>query len=84
MNEIGELRVISGHVLGAFGVQIPQNNLDNLDLIKEEEDGETEVLDPRDVSGSVLLAIRDITILGLLLEPIVVGSREMQCCSSLE
>nr|GEV75331.1 putative reverse transcriptase domain-containing protein [Tanacetum cinerariifolium] len=30
INENGELRAISGHVLGASGVQIPLNNLDNL------------------------------------------------------
>ncbi|GKE76415.1 hypothetical protein Tco_1542535, partial [Tanacetum coccineum] len=43
MNEIGELRAISGHVLGAAGVQIPQNNLDNLQSIREEGDGVTEI-----------------------------------------
>ncbi|GKA03099.1 hypothetical protein Tco_0675880 [Tanacetum coccineum] len=46
MNKIGELRAISGHVLGAAGVQIPQNNLDNLQSIREEEDGATDVSDP--------------------------------------
>nr|GEX04612.1 protein IQ-DOMAIN 32-like [Tanacetum cinerariifolium] len=44
INEIGELRAIFGHVLGAAGVQIPQNNLDNLQSIKK-EDGATEVSD---------------------------------------
>ncbi|GKE16124.1 hypothetical protein Tco_1423701 [Tanacetum coccineum] len=73
MNEIGELREISGHVHGASGVQIPQNNLDNLHSIREEENGATEVLDPRYVPGSILLAIKDFTILGLLLEPIALG-----------
>ncbi|GJY16398.1 hypothetical protein Tco_0386820 [Tanacetum coccineum] len=48
MNEIGGLRAISDHVLGASGVQIPQNNLDNLQYIREEEDGATEESDPRD------------------------------------
>ncbi|GJS40448.1 hypothetical protein Tco_0565491 [Tanacetum coccineum] len=72
VNEIGELRGISSHVLGEFEVQIPQNNLDNQRTI-EEEDGATEVLDPRDVPGSVLLEIIDFTILGLLLEPLVLG-----------
>ncbi|GKC62301.1 hypothetical protein Tco_1094899, partial [Tanacetum coccineum] len=67
MNEIGELRAISGHVLGAAGVQIPQNNLDNLQSIREEEDGATEVSDPRDVPGSILLAVIDFATLGLLL-----------------
>ncbi|GKE00719.1 hypothetical protein Tco_1388702 [Tanacetum coccineum] len=67
MNKIGELRAISGHVLGATGVQIPQNNLDNLQSIREEEDGATEVLDPRDVSGFIMLADIDFATLGLLL-----------------
>ncbi|GKF96195.1 hypothetical protein Tco_0288930 [Tanacetum coccineum] len=53
MNGIGELRVISGHVLLASRVQIPQNNLDNLQSIREEEDRATEV------SGSILLAVID-------------------------
>ncbi|GJY07150.1 putative ribonuclease H-like domain-containing protein, partial [Tanacetum coccineum] len=65
VNEIGELRAISSHVLGASGVQIPQNNLDNLRSTEEEEDGATEVLDPRDVPGSVLLEITDFAILGI-------------------
>ncbi|GJW69750.1 hypothetical protein Tco_0126667 [Tanacetum coccineum] len=74
VNKIGELRVISGHVLGASRVQIPQNNLDNLRSTEEEEDGATEVLDPRDVPGSILLEIIDFAILGLLLEPLVFGT----------
>ncbi|GKF33976.1 hypothetical protein Tco_0107176, partial [Tanacetum coccineum] len=45
MNEIGELRAISSHVVGAAGVQIPQNNLDNLQSIREEDNGATEVSD---------------------------------------
>ncbi|GJR53836.1 hypothetical protein Tco_1404357 [Tanacetum coccineum] len=73
MNEIGELRAIFGHVLRASGVQIPQNNLDNLHSIREVEDGETEELDPGDVPGSFWLEIIDFAILGLLLEPIVLG-----------
>nr|GEW03494.1 hypothetical protein [Tanacetum cinerariifolium] len=43
INEIGELRAISDHVLRAAGVQIPQDNFDNLRSIKEEEDRATEV-----------------------------------------
>nr|GEZ47432.1 hypothetical protein [Tanacetum cinerariifolium] len=73
MNEIGELRAITSHVLRASGVQIPQNNLDNLRLT-EEEDEATKVLYPRDVSGSILLEIIDFAILGLLLEPLVLGA----------
>ncbi|GKC54403.1 hypothetical protein Tco_1077148 [Tanacetum coccineum] len=59
MNENGELREISGHVLRASEVQIPQDDLDNLQLISEEEDGATEVSDPQDVSGSILLIVID-------------------------
>ncbi|GKC94367.1 hypothetical protein Tco_1159809, partial [Tanacetum coccineum] len=70
VNEIGELRAISSHVLGASGVQIPQDNLDNL-RSTEEEDGATKVLDPRDVPGSILLEIIDFAILGLVLELLV-------------
>ncbi|GKC63224.1 hypothetical protein Tco_1095822, partial [Tanacetum coccineum] len=46
VNKIGELRVIYGHVFGASGVQISQDNLDNLQSIKDEEDGATKVSDP--------------------------------------
>ncbi|GJZ16844.1 hypothetical protein Tco_0552967 [Tanacetum coccineum] len=53
MKEIGKLRAISSHVLRSSGVQIPQNNLDNLQSIREEEDGATKVSDPRDVPGSI-------------------------------
>ncbi|GKE52077.1 hypothetical protein Tco_1487233, partial [Tanacetum coccineum] len=64
VNKIGELRVISGHMLGASGVQIPQDNLDNLISTEKEEDGATEVLDPRDVPGFILLEITDFAIFG--------------------
>nr|GEV07073.1 hypothetical protein [Tanacetum cinerariifolium] len=67
MNEIGELRAISGHVLRAAGVQIPLNNLDNLQSISEEEDGATKVSDPRDVPSFILLVVIDFATLVLLL-----------------
>ncbi|GJZ51410.1 hypothetical protein Tco_0605925 [Tanacetum coccineum] len=73
MNEIGELRAIFGHVLRASRVQISQNNLDNLQSIREEEDGETEVSDPRDVPGSILLAVIDFATLGFDLLALVEG-----------
>ncbi|GJS21724.1 hypothetical protein Tco_0450356 [Tanacetum coccineum] len=73
MNKIGELRVISSHVLGASEVQIPQNNLENL-RSTDKEDRATKVLDPRDVPSSVLLEITDFAILGSLLEPLVLGA----------
>nr|GFC20530.1 hypothetical protein [Tanacetum cinerariifolium] len=37
VDEIGKLRAISNHVLGAAGVQIPENNLDNLHSSIEED-----------------------------------------------
>ncbi|GKE56740.1 hypothetical protein Tco_1495925, partial [Tanacetum coccineum] len=42
-------------MLGAAGVQIPENNLDDLHSSKE-EDGTSETVDPRDGLGSFLLA----------------------------
>ncbi|GJS71595.1 integrase, catalytic region, zinc finger, CCHC-type containing protein [Tanacetum coccineum] len=41
----GLVRAISGHMLGAAGVQILENNLDNLHSPKE-EDGTSETMDP--------------------------------------
>nr|GFA89298.1 hypothetical protein [Tanacetum cinerariifolium] len=42
---VGELRAVSGHVLGAAEVQIPENNLDNLHSTVE-DDGTLEIVDP--------------------------------------
>nr|GFB35310.1 hypothetical protein [Tanacetum cinerariifolium] len=67
-NEVDELRAIFGHMLGAFGVQIPENNLDNLHLVRE-EDGTSETVDPQDCLGSLELEDLDSTILALLLDP---------------
>ncbi|GJS81677.1 hypothetical protein Tco_0748218 [Tanacetum coccineum] len=50
IDEIGELRAISGHMLGAAGVQIPENNLDDMHSSRE-EDGTSETLDPQDLMG---------------------------------
>ncbi|GJW25033.1 hypothetical protein Tco_0038844 [Tanacetum coccineum] len=36
-DEVGELRAISGHMLGAAGVQIPEDNLDDLHSSREED-----------------------------------------------
>ncbi|GKC54968.1 hypothetical protein Tco_1077713 [Tanacetum coccineum] len=44
IDEIGELRAVSDHMLGASRVQIPQNNLYNLQSIRE-EDGTLETVD---------------------------------------
>ncbi|GKB38543.1 hypothetical protein Tco_0883485 [Tanacetum coccineum] len=51
-------------MLGAAGVQIPENNLDNLHSSKEEY-GTSETMDPQDLLGSLLLADIDLIILGL-------------------
>ncbi|GKA14661.1 hypothetical protein Tco_0694307 [Tanacetum coccineum] len=67
-NEVDELRAISGHMLGASGVQIPQNNLDNLQSIRE-ENGTSEIVDPQDCLGSLVLEVLDSTLVDLLLEP---------------
>ncbi|GKB44617.1 hypothetical protein Tco_0889559 [Tanacetum coccineum] len=45
VNKVDKLRAVSGHMLGASGVQIPKNNLDNLKSTRE-EDGAVETLDP--------------------------------------
>nr|GFB89018.1 hypothetical protein [Tanacetum cinerariifolium] len=50
--KIDELRVISGHVLGATRVQIPKDDVDNLQSVIEVE---TLELDPQDLLGSILL-----------------------------
>ncbi|GKB77318.1 hypothetical protein Tco_0944213 [Tanacetum coccineum] len=45
VNEVDELRAVSSHMLRASGVQIPENNLDNLKSTTE-EDGTYEALNP--------------------------------------
>ncbi|GJT64741.1 hypothetical protein Tco_1016221 [Tanacetum coccineum] len=51
-------------MLGAAGVQIPKNNLDDLHSSRE-EDETSETMDPQDLLGSLLLANIDLIILGL-------------------
>ncbi|GKF54666.1 hypothetical protein Tco_0165006, partial [Tanacetum coccineum] len=51
-------------MLRAAGVQIPENNLDNLQSSRE-EDGTLETMDPHDLLGSFLLAEIDLLFLGL-------------------
>nr|GEV21677.1 hypothetical protein [Tanacetum cinerariifolium] len=51
--KVDELRAISGHMLGASGVQIPENNLDNLHSIIK--DGTLEIMDPQELLGLVVL-----------------------------
>ncbi|GJY01047.1 hypothetical protein Tco_0359199 [Tanacetum coccineum] len=50
-------------MLGAAGVQILENNLDNLHSLRE-EDGTSETMDPLDLLGSFLLADKDLIFLG--------------------
>ncbi|GJR99828.1 hypothetical protein Tco_0316337 [Tanacetum coccineum] len=54
-DEIGELRAISGHMLGAAGVQIPEDNLNDL-LASREEDETSEFMDLQDLLGSLFVA----------------------------
>ncbi|GJX91563.1 putative reverse transcriptase domain-containing protein [Tanacetum coccineum] len=49
-DEIGELRAISGHVLRTTGVQIPEDDLDNLHSLRE-VDGILVFMDPHDLLG---------------------------------
>nr|GEV12081.1 hypothetical protein [Tanacetum cinerariifolium] len=63
-DEIGELRAISGYMLRAARVQIPENNLDSLHSSREEH-GTSEIMDPQDLLGSFLLADISLIILGL-------------------
>nr|GEV37291.1 retrovirus-related Pol polyprotein from transposon TNT 1-94 [Tanacetum cinerariifolium] len=62
VDEIGELRAIFGHVLGAARVQIPTNNLDNMHSIVE-EDGTLETVDPQDLLGLGVLLSRGMSFL---------------------
>nr|GEW80383.1 hypothetical protein [Tanacetum cinerariifolium] len=68
---LGELRAVSGHVLGAAGVQIPENNLDNLNSIVE-EDRTLEIVDPRDLLGLDVLFSRGIGFLRGTLAVVVI------------
>ncbi|GJW41967.1 hypothetical protein Tco_0070766 [Tanacetum coccineum] len=49
-------------MLEAAGVQIPENNLDDLHSSRE-EDGTSETIDPLDLLGSFLLADKDLIFL---------------------
>nr|GFB59997.1 hypothetical protein [Tanacetum cinerariifolium] len=63
IDEIGELRAIFGHMLGAARVQIPENNLDNLHSSRD-EDKTSKTMDTQD-TGFLLLAVIDLIILVL-------------------
>nr|GEW10292.1 hypothetical protein [Tanacetum cinerariifolium] len=71
-DEIGEMRAISGHMLGAVRVQIPENNLNDLHLLRE-EDGTLETLDSSGLLGSLLLALIDLLILYFLAGTLVLN-----------
>nr|GEW36196.1 hypothetical protein [Tanacetum cinerariifolium] len=78
VDEIAELRAISSHVLGAAGVQIPENNLDNLHS-SIEEDGTLETVDPQDLLGSFLLADKDLICLDLLTGTLFLDALGFRC-----
>ncbi|GJR56157.1 hypothetical protein Tco_1406678 [Tanacetum coccineum] len=63
-------------MLGASGVQIQENNMDNLKLTRE-EDRESETVDPQCLLGSEMLVGLDHKILGsTLVEVILVKEHE--------
>nr|GFC17056.1 hypothetical protein [Tanacetum cinerariifolium] len=51
--KIDELRAISGHMLRAAEVQVPEDDLDNLQV--ESEEATLELEDPQELLGSILL-----------------------------
>ncbi|GJT15545.1 hypothetical protein Tco_1188757 [Tanacetum coccineum] len=53
-NEVDELREMPGHMLGAAQIQVPEYDLYDLKLTRE-EDGAVETLDPQFCMGSKLL-----------------------------
>ncbi|GKF55827.1 hypothetical protein Tco_0166167, partial [Tanacetum coccineum] len=57
-------------MLGAAGVQIPENNLDDLHSLRG-EDGTSETIDPQECLGSFLLADTDLRTLDLQTETLV-------------
>ncbi|GKG40094.1 hypothetical protein Tco_0466871, partial [Tanacetum coccineum] len=57
-------------MLGAAGVQIPENNLDDLHSLRE-EDGTSETMDPQDCLGSFLLAYTESRTLDMLIGTLV-------------
>ncbi|GJX59309.1 hypothetical protein Tco_0290699 [Tanacetum coccineum] len=57
-------------MLGAAGVQIPENNLDDLHSSREEY-GTSKTMDPQDLLGSFLLVDIDLIILSLLMGTLV-------------
>ncbi|GJY52015.1 hypothetical protein Tco_0442862 [Tanacetum coccineum] len=69
-------------MLGASGVQIPQNNLDKLQSIRE-EDGTSETMDLQDCLGSLVLEVLDSTILALLLDPTNLDAFDFLLCTMI-
>nr|GEY79813.1 hypothetical protein [Tanacetum cinerariifolium] len=73
--KINELRAISGHMLGATGVQVPEDDLDNLHVrIKE---GTLELEDPQELLGSNLLGTFLLAALSFLVYTIVTAGLSM-------
>nr|GEY98356.1 hypothetical protein [Tanacetum cinerariifolium] len=56
IDQIGELRAISGHMLGADGVQMPENISDDLHSSRE-EDGTLETMNLQDLLGSLFFGV---------------------------
>ncbi|GJY43312.1 hypothetical protein Tco_0431525 [Tanacetum coccineum] len=69
-------------MLGAAGVQIPENNLDDLHSSRE-EDGTSETMDPQDLLGSFLLADTDLRTLDLLTGTLVLDFLVPEGCDPL-
>ncbi|GJW13774.1 hypothetical protein Tco_0017907 [Tanacetum coccineum] len=67
-NKVDELRALPGHMLGAARVQVPEDELDDLQWTRE-ENREFEIVDPQFLLGSEMLECLVPKMLGTLLEP---------------
>ncbi|GJX97343.1 hypothetical protein Tco_0353141 [Tanacetum coccineum] len=67
MNKVDELRAVSCHIFGASRVQIPEHNLDNLKMTRD-EDGDFDTVDPQCLLGFEMLEGLDPKIPGSLLK----------------
>ncbi|GKF79891.1 hypothetical protein Tco_0235459, partial [Tanacetum coccineum] len=66
-NKVDEMRAMSGHMLRASRVKVPEDELDNLQWIRE-EDEEFETVDPQFLLGFKMLEGLGPKMLGSLLE----------------
>ncbi|GJX45183.1 hypothetical protein Tco_0261859 [Tanacetum coccineum] len=71
--KVDELRALSGHVLRASRVQVPEDDLNDLHWTQE-EDGEFETMDPQFLLGSKMLEVLGPKILGFLRRHYRIGS----------